>query len=71
MGKIFNKGLSEDDKKEGTLKGLKNIKNKKEELINTLSATNKAYKNKKNTKDEVLTYNKKYNFVKLRNIDGI
>ena len=71
LGKVFNKGLSEEDKKEGTLKGLKNIKNKKEDLINTLSATNKAYKNKKNTKDEVLTYNKKYNFVKLRNIDDI
>ena len=25
MGKIFNKGLSEDDKKEGVLKRLKNI----------------------------------------------
>ena len=71
LGKVFNKGLSEEDKKEGTLKGLKNIKNKKEELINRLRATNKAYKNKKNTKGEVLTYNKKYNFVKLRNIDDI
>ena len=36
MGKIFNKGLSEDDKKEGLFKRLKNIegkiksKNKKE-----------------------------------------
>ena len=28
LGKIFNKGLSEDDKKEGVLKGLKNIKDK-------------------------------------------
>ena len=26
LGKIFNKGLSEEDKKEGILKGLKNIK---------------------------------------------
>ena len=25
LGKIFNKGLSEDDKKEGILKGLKNV----------------------------------------------
>ena len=71
MGKIFNKGLSEEDKKEGILKGLKNIKDKNEELINTFSATNKASKNKKNTKDEVLTYNTKYNFVKLKNIDYI
>ena len=28
MGKIFNKGLSEDDKKEGLFKRLKNIENK-------------------------------------------
>ena len=47
LGKIFNKGLSEEDKKEGILKGLKNIKDKNEELINIFSATNKASKNKK------------------------
>ena len=63
MGKIFNKRLSEDDKKEGVLKGLKNIKDKNEELINTLSATNKT------SKSDVLKYNTKYNFVKLKNID--
>ena len=28
LGKIFNKGLSEDDKKEGVLKRLKNIEDK-------------------------------------------
>ena len=65
MGKVFNKGLSEDDKKEGILKRLKNIKDKNEELINTLSATNKAFKS------DVLTYNTKYSFVKLKNIDDI
>ena len=65
VGKVFNKGLSEDDKKEGVLKGLKNIKDKKEELINTLNATNKA------SKSNVLTYNTKYSFVKLKNIDDI
>ena len=30
MGKIFNKGLSEDDKKEGLFKRLKNIEGKNE-----------------------------------------
>ena len=30
LGKVFNKGLSEKDKKEGILKGLKNIKDKNE-----------------------------------------
>ena len=71
LGKIFNKGLSEEDKKEGILKGLKNIKDKNEELINIFSATNKASKNKKITKSDVLTYNTKYSFVKLKNIDDI
>ena len=65
MGKIFNKGLSEDDKKEGLFKRLENIKDKNEELINTLSATNKA------SKSDVLTYNTKYSFVKLKKIDDI
>ena len=72
LGKIFNKGLSEDDKKEGLFKRLENIKDKNEEIIKRFSATNKAFKNKKkNTKDEVLTYNTKYNFIKLKNIDDI
>ena len=31
LGKIFNKGLSDDDKKEGLYKRLENIKNKNEE----------------------------------------
>ena len=34
LGKIFNKGLSEDDKKEGILKKLKHIEDKNEELLN-------------------------------------
>ena len=62
---VFNKGLSEEDKKEGILKRLKNIKDKNEELINTLGATNKAFKS------DGLTYNTKYSFVKLKNIDNI
>ena len=33
LGKIFNKGLSEDDKKEGILKKLKNIEDKNEQLL--------------------------------------
>ena len=65
MGKIFTKRLREDDKKEELLKRLKNIKDKNEELINTLSATNKA------SKSDALTYNTKYSFLKLKNIDDI
>ena len=33
LGKIFNKGLSEDDKKEGILKRIKNIEGKNEEQL--------------------------------------
>ena len=33
LGKIFNKGLSEDDKKEGLFKRLKNIENAQKNLI--------------------------------------
>ena len=37
LGKIFNKGLSEEDKKEGLLKRLKNIEVKNEKLIEVKS----------------------------------
>ena len=47
LGKIFNRGLSKEDRKEGILKRLKNIKDKNEELINRFSTTNKASKNQK------------------------
>ena len=47
LDKIFNKGLSEDDKKEGLFKRLENIKDKNDELLNTINTTNKASKNKK------------------------
>ena len=67
LGKIFNKGLSENDKKEGILKRLENIKDKNNELLNTF-ATNKS---SKNTKSKILTYNTKSNFAKLKNIDDI
>ena len=36
LGKIFNKGLSEDDKKEGLLKKRKNIEDKNEELLKNI-----------------------------------
>ena len=71
LGKIFNKGLSEDDKKEGILKGLKSLKDKNEESINTLSATNKAPKNKTNIQSKKLIYDVNHSFAKLKNIDNI
>ena len=42
MGKIFNKGLSEDDKKEGLFKRLKNIENAQKGLINGNNKTDNA-----------------------------
>ena len=48
LGKKFNNGLSEDDKKEGISKRLENIKGKNDELLNTINTTNKASRNKIN-----------------------
>ena len=36
LGKIFNKGLSEEDKKEGLFKRLKNIEGKKEKQLKAI-----------------------------------
>ena len=69
--KFFNKGLNEDDKKEGILKGLKNIKDKNDELLNTFSKTNKASKNKINKQSKKLVYNTQHSFAKFKNTDDI
>ena len=71
LSKIFNKGLSEDDKKEGLFKRLENIKDKNEELINRFGTTNKASKNKTNNQSNRLIYNGNLNFTELENIDNI
>ena len=76
LGKIFNKGLNEEnnDKKEEILKGLENIKDKNEDLLNTFSTTNKinkALKNKINNQSKNLIYNRQYSFAKFKNIDHI
>ena len=68
LGKIFNKGLKDDDKKERLIKRLENIKDKNEELINTLSTTNKAPQNKIKNESKKLIYNANHNFAKLGNI---
>ena len=71
LGKIFNKGLTEEDKKERLFKRLENIKDKNEELINRFSTTNKAPKNKINNQSKKLIYDVNHSFAKLRNIDDI
>ena len=71
LGKIFNNGLSEDDKKEGLFKRLESIKDKNEELINKLNTTNKAPKNKINNQSKKLIYDVNHSFAKLININNI
>ena len=71
LGKIFNKGLSEEDKKEGILKRLENIKDKNDKLLNTFNTTNKAFKNKINIQSKNLIYDSKHSFVKYKDIDDI
>ena len=71
LGKIFNKGLSEEDKKEGLFKRLENIKDKNKELMNTLSTTNKAFKNKTKNQSKKLKYDVNHSFTELKNIDNI
>ena len=48
LGKVFNKGLPEGDKKEGLLKRVKNIGDKSEELLKAFSVANKVCKAAKN-----------------------
>ena len=44
LGKIFNKGLGEEERKEGLLKRLENNKDKNEELLNVFNKPNKDSK---------------------------
>ena len=70
LGKIFNKGLSEEDKKEGLLKRLENIKDENEELLNSFSTTNKTNKTP-NIQSKKLVYDGKHSFAMLKNINDI
>ena len=71
LGKIFNKELNEEDKNEGLFKRLGNIKDKNDELLNTINTTNKAPKNKINIQSKNLIYDSKHSFVKYKDIDDI
>ena len=70
LGKIFNKGLSEDNKKEGILKRLENIKGKNDELLDRF-ATNKSSKNKKNTRSKILIQHKNIDDIKKLSLDSM
>ena len=56
-------------KKNDYVKRLENIKDKNEELINTINATNRATKNKINIQSKILIYNSKHSFIKYKDID--
>ena len=51
MGKIFTKGLDNDDQEEGLLKRLKNIEDKNEEQLDIFSKANKISRLAKNECD--------------------
>ena len=55
LGKIFNKGLSEDDKKEGLFKRLKNIENTQKNLIRNDDQDDKDDKDKKQQTNNIDT----------------
>ena len=63
MGKIFNKGLSEDDKKEGLFKRLKNIEDKNKEQLKLVSNTKKTSSYIKNESD--YSYGNNFAFYKF------
>ena len=51
LGKVFNKELDKDDKKEGLFKRLKNIEDKNEEQLQLFSKANKISRLAKNESD--------------------
>ena len=69
LGKIFNKGLKEEDKKEGLLKRLEKIKDKNEELLNTFIKAPKNKVNDKNKQNKNFVYNPQHGFTRFKNVD--
>ena len=63
VGKVFNKGLTEEDKKEGNWKSVKNIEDRSEELLRAINAANKVIKAAKNDSD--FNYNCKHAFYRF------
>ena len=59
MGKIFNRGLDKDDKKEGLLKRLKNIEDKTEKLLEVKNKTAEKIKEVNDFVDQPLSFETK------------
>ena len=66
MGKVFNKGLTEEDKKEGLLKSVKNIGDKDKELLKEIKNQITKESDKKDSKTaktkNSLVYYQNHNF---------
>ena len=68
MGEVFNKGLKEEDKKEGLLKKLKNIEDKNEERLKAIKSKNKNIKEVTGFVDEPVSLEAKALIEKIRSI---
>ena len=59
LGRIFNKGLSKEDKKEGLFKRLKNIDDKNEKLLEVKNKANENIKEVTDFVDQPLSFEAK------------
>ena len=66
LGKIFNKGLSEEDKKEGLFKRLKNIEDKNEKLLKVKNKTEENIKEVTDFVDQPLSFEAKELIEKIK-----
>ena len=64
MGRVFNKGLDEDDQKEGLLKRLKDIEDKSEEQL-------KAFKGKTGLKSQIDLFDKDCGFKNFKTLEKL
>ena len=68
LGKFFNKGLKEEDKKEGLLKRLKNIEDKSEEQLKAIKSKNENMKEVTDFVEEPLSLEAKGFTEEIKNI---
>ena len=68
LGKIFNKGLSKDDNKEGLLKRLKNIKDKNEKPLEVKDRAKENIKEVTDFVDQPLSFEVKQLIEEIKNI---
>ena len=64
LDKVFSRGLTENQQKEGLLKRMKNIEDKNKGLLNVFSQTNKVSKAAKNK--SLFNYDSEYAFDKFQ-----